>query len=433
MLRALESKNYRLFFTGQIVSLVGNWMTSSATGWLVYRVTGSEQLLGVVGFASQFPTFLGSPFAGVLVDRMPLRATLVVTQTMAMFQSFALAFVVLSGWFDGPAQIHWLIGLAAVQGLINAVDITARQAFVVQLINKREDLPNAIALNSSIVNAARVLGPAAAAALILLVNEGVCFLIDGISYSAVIVALLAIRVAPYVKPARRLAVFASLKEGFVASFGFPPIRAVLALLALVSICGVPYMVLMPIFAKEILHGGAGLYGALSASAGAGALGGAIYLASRRSVLGIGRVLAFAAGAFGLAIIAFSFSTVGWVSLLLMPIAGASMIVQMAGSNTLLQTLADDDKRGRVMAMFAMCFMGTVPIGALLAGWLAGRIGAPSTVFFGGLACVAGAAIFYFMLPGLRVHTRPIYVQRGILPSVADGIKEATIATERAAG
>ena len=430
MVRALQSRNYRLFFSGQIVSLTGNWLTSTATAWLVYRITGSEALLGLVAFAGQFPTFLGAPFAGVWVDRLPLRRVLVITQTLAMLQSFTLAALVLSG------HVHYghLIALAVCQGLINAFDIPARQAFVVQMIEKRDDLPNAIALNSSMVNAARVLGPSIGGVMIArLGGEGPCFLIDGISYIAVIIALLMMSVAPARPRGPALPVLQSLKEGFASSFGFAPIRAVLMLMALVSLCGVPYLVLMPVFAKQVLHGGPWLFGMLSAASGLGALCGGVYLASRRSVLGIGRILGGAAGAFGLTLVAFSFSRSPWLSIPLVMIAGLCMILQMAGSNTLLQTLADDDKRGRVMAMFTMCFMGTVPIGAMISGALAQRVGADWTVFGGGIACTIGAVVFWRVIPRLRALVHPIYVARGILPDIAVGVRDAAVATPRMNG
>jgi MFS family permease len=425
----LRSRNYRLFFAGQLVSLVGTWLTSVANGWLAFRLTGSPILLGVVGFAGQFPTFLFAPFTGVLVDRWPLRRTLVITQCCAMLQSFALAFFALRG----TITVYHLIVLAVVQGLINAVDLPARQAFVVELVDDRSDLPNAIALNSSMVNAARLLGPSAAGVLIALVGEGLCYLIDGVSYIGVIIALLAMTIRPRKRPKRVLPVIESLNEGFRFSFGFAPIRAVLLLMALVSLAGVPYMVLMPVFAREVLGGDSITLGLLMGAAGFGALAGAIYLAARRTVLGLGRVVGFAAMAFGAGLVAFSFSRSLWLSLSLMPITGACMIVQMAGSNTFLQTLVDDDKRGRVMAMFTMSFMGMVPIGSLISGTLASHIGAPRTVMLGGLTCIVGGILFERVRPHMRKLVEPIYIERGILPAVATGIRDADAATTRVGG
>ena len=431
MLRALRSRNYRLFFAGNLVSLVGNWLTTTATGWLVFRLTGSSAKLGIIGFCSQFPTFLLSPFAGVLVDRWKLRRAIVGTQTAAMIQSFLLAALVLSN----SATFVYLLLLSLAQGVINAIDIPARQAFVVQMLEDRADLPNAIALNSSIVNAARLLGPTAAGLIIAGMKhngEGWCYLIDGISYIFVIIALLMMTIRAAPPPPLRTPVIEALKEGFGASFGFPPIRAVLLLLSTVSIAGVPYMVLMPVFAKDILGGSEKLFGILSSAAGGGALCGAIYLAQRKSVRGMGKVLVAASATFGATLIVFAHSTHMWLSICLLPICGFSMIVQMAGSNTLLQTLADDDKRGRIMAMFAMCFMGTVPIGSLLSGTLAQNIGPQWTVTLGGAACILGAAMFYLKLERLRPHIIPIYVKRGIMPAV-EGVEEATVASEHVTG
>src|SRR4051812_11214122 len=385
VLRALDSRNYRLFFIGQLISMVGNWLTSVATSWLVYRVSGSALLLGIVGFAGQFPTFLLAPFAGVLVDRWRLRRVLVITQTLAMIESFALAYVAFAYTHNHPIPIiPTLIALYVMQGFVNAVDIPARQAFVVEMVDRREDLSNAIALNSSLVNAARLLGPSIGGVLIAAFGEAWCYLIDGVSYIGVIIALLMMKVRDRSGARHHPPVLESLRDGFRYSFGFPPIRAVLLLLALVSLAGVPYMVLMPIFASQVLHGGPKTLGVLMGAAGIGALAGAIYLASRRTVLGLGVIIGIAAMVFGCGLIAFSFSRSIWLSLALMPITGGSMIIQMAGSNTILQTLVDDDKRGRVMAFFTMCFMGMVPIGSLLSGTLATRIGAPHTVMCGGI-------------------------------------------------
>jgi MFS family permease len=432
--RALRSRNYRLFFFGQLISMVGNWLTSVATSWLVYRVTGSPLLLGIVGFAGQFPTFLLAPFAGVLVDRWRVQRVLVTTQTLAMIESFALVYVAYGFNHGHPIPvIPLLLGLNLLQGLINAFDIPARQAFVVEMVDRREDLSNAIALNSSLVNAARLVGPSVGGVLIAAVGEYWCFTIDGISYIAVIIALLMMRMRARVQRKAHPPVWQSLREGFTYSYGFAPIRAVLLLLALVSLAGVPYMVLMPVFAKEVLHGGPKMLGALMGAAGIGALAGALYLAARRTVVGLGRVIVFAAATFGIGLIAFSFSHSFWISLCLMPLTGASMIIQMAGSNTILQTLADDDKRGRVMAFFTMSFMGTVPIGSLVSGALATRIGAPRTVMLGGVLCILGAALFGRILPQLRKLVEPIYIQRGILPQVAVGIRDADTATQNVAG
>jgi MFS family permease len=306
-----------------------------------------------------------------------------------------------------------------MQGLINAFDMPARQAFVVEMVTDRADLPNAIALNSSMVNAARLIGPSVAGLLIALVGEGLCFAIDAVSYVAVIASLVAMQLPARAAPPKAGRVLTQMREGLAYVASSVPIRSVLLLLALVSLMGMPYTVLMPVIATKVLHGGANTLGILMAASGLGALCGALYLASRRSVLGIGRIIAGTAATFGLGLAAFSRSHVLWLSLGLMLITGASMMLQMAASNTFVQTIVDEDKRGRVMSFFAMAFFGTVPFGSLLAGWLAERIGAPNTILFGGACCVAGAALFLRELPALRRATRPIYERLGIIPASAD--------------
>jgi MFS family permease len=419
MLRALGHRNYRLFFSGQSVSLVGTWMTRIATSWLVYRLTGSALLLGVVGFAGQIPSFLLAPFAGVLVDRWNRHRLLVATQVLAMLQSLALAVLALSGRIN----IRHVIWLSVFQGLINAFDMPARQAFVVEMVERREDLPNAIALNSSMVNAARLLGPSAGGVVIAAVGEGWCFMIDAVSYLAVIASLVAMKVTPRMtKQVREANIWRQLGEGFRYAARFAPIRKVLTLLALVSLVGMPYTVLMPVFADEVLRGGPNTLGLLMAASGVGALAGAMFLAARKSVLGLGTLIPLTAAAFGAGLIAFSFSRSLWLSLALMVVTGLGFMVQMAASNTVLQTIVDEDKRGRVMSFYTMAFMGTAPFGSLLAGSIADRIGAPRTLLFGGLGCIAGALWFAFSLPKLRQDVRPIYVRIGILPEMAAGIQ-----------
>ncbi|MDQ5835738.1 MAG: MFS transporter [Acidobacteriota bacterium] len=418
MLRALGHKNYRLFFSGQSVSLVGTWMTRIATSWLVYRLTGSALLLGVVGFAGQIPSFILAPFAGVLVDRWNRHRLLVATQVLSLVQSLALALLALTG----VIQIRHVIWLSVLQGLINAFDMPARQAFVVEMVERREDLPNAIALNSSMVNATRLLGPSLGGIVIAAVGEGWCFLIDAVSYVAVVASLLAMRVTPRMtEPVREANMLRQLREGFTYAARFAPIRKVLMLLALVSLVGMPYTVLMPVFADEVLHGGPNTLGLLMAASGVGALVGAMFLAARKSVLGLGTLIPVTAAAFGAGLIAFSFSRVLWLSLALMVVTGLGFMVQMAASNTVLQTIVEEDKRGRVMSFYTMAFMGTAPFGSLLAGSVAERIGAPHTLLFGGLGCIAGALWFAFSLPALRRDVRPIYVRIGVLPEMAAGI------------
>ena len=420
-LRALRSRNYRLFFTGQTVSLIGTWMTQIATSWLVYRLTGSALLLGVVGFASRIPAFLLGPFAGVWVDRWNRHRTLVVTQILSMLQSFALAGLALAGIIT-IREVIWL-GLA--QGLINAFDMPARQAFVIQMVEDRADLGNAIALNSSMVNAARLLGPSIAGVVIAAVGEGYCFLIDGFSYLAVIASLLAMRISAVQQTGTRKAIPHELKEGWSYVTHFVPIRSILLLLALVSLVGMQYTVLMPIFAAQVLQGGPHTLGFLMGASGVGALVGAMFLASRRSVLGLGRIVPMAAASFGVGLIALGLSRVLWLSLMLMLFVGGAMMTQMAASNTILQTIVQDDKRGRVMSFYSMAFLGMAPFGSLLAGALANRLGAPRTVMISGSICIAGAGWFASQLGAIRDLVHPIYRKLGIISEVAIGIQDAS--------
>ena len=422
--RALQSRNYRLFFGGQSISLIGTWMQQIATSWLVYRLTNSPFMLGVVGFAGQIPTFLFAGIAGVLADRLHRHRMVIVTQTLAMVQAFILAFLMLTR----AVTVWQIIVLSIFLGLLNAFDMPARQAFIVDLIEKREDLGNAIALNSTMFNAARLLGPSIAGILIAALGEGMCFLLNGISYLAVIGSLFAMTIRPRIKKVRRAHVVEELREAFSYSFGFPPIRSILLLLALVSLIGMPYTVLMPVFAKDVFHGGAHTLGFLVGASGIGALAGTMYLASRRTVRGLGKVIAVSASLFGAGLIAFSLSRILWFSLLLMLVTGFGMVVQFASSNTILQTIVDDDKRGRVMSMFTMAFSGTAPIGSLLAGGLASRIGAPTTLLLGGVCCILGSFLFTRALPALREMVRPIYVRKGIIPEVASGLQAAATLT-----
>jgi MFS family permease len=421
MLRALESRNYRLFFFGQVVSLVGTWITTTATNWLIYRLTGSALMLGTVGFAGQFPAFLFGPVAGIFVDRWDRHRLLIVTQTLSMLQSFALAALVLSG----RITIEWLVVLSVLQGLVNSFDMPARQSFLLTMIENKEDLGNAIALNSSMVNLARLLGPSIAGIVIAVAGEGVCFFIDGVSYIGVIVGLLMMRITRRQAAApKRGSALGQFTEGFKYAFGFRPIRSIMLLLALVSLVGVPYSVLMPIFAKTVFNGGPRTLGLLMTSSGCGALIGALWLARRQSVVGLGRVIPIAGGMFGVGLIAFSFMHVLWLAMPCLVVAGFGFVVQMASSNTVIQTIVDDEKRGRVMSFYMMAFLGTAPFGSLMAGWLSSRIGAAETLQLGGTCCIAGAVWFARGLPEIRAAVRPIYIRLGIIPEVASGLAQA---------
>jgi MFS family permease len=408
--RAFASRNYRLFFSGQSVSLIGTWITRIATSWLVYRLTGSVLLLGVVGFCGQIPTLLLAPFAGVLVDRWDRHRILVVTQALSLAQSAALAALTLAGIITVP---HVLL-LQIAQGVINAFDTPARQAFVSEMVEDRADLPNAIALNSSMVNGSRIIGPSIGGIVIAAVGEGWCFALDAVSYVAVIASLLAMRLERRPRAPRDTRMGEELATGFRYVTQFVPVRSALLLLSLVSVMGMPYTVLMPAISTNVLHGGPNTLGFLMTASGAGALGGALYLASRRSVLGLGRATAVAATTFGVGLAAFSLSRSLWLSLLLLPVVGAGMMVTMAATNTIIQTIVREELRGRVMAFYTMAFLGTAPIGSLFAGLAADRIGPQRTILFGGLSCAAAGVWFALRLPRLRELVRPIYVERGIL-------------------
>jgi MFS family permease len=403
-LRALRHRNYRLFFFGQLVSLSGTWMQSVAQSWLAYRLTGSAAMLGLVGFAGQIPALLFSPAGGLVADRFDRRRVLVATQASAMALAFALAALTLAG----RISIHGILALAALSGVVNAFDIPTRQAFAADMVGK-DDLVNAIALNSSVFNGARVAGPAAAGLLVAAIGEGWCFFWNGVSYVAVIAGLLAMRLARRPRPGRHPPALQSLREGFDFVRDNRPVAALLLLLGLVSLTGMPYSVLMPVFADEILGGGARTLGLLMGATGCGALLGAAALATRKSVRGLGGFVAVSAGGLGVALVAFAFSRDFALSVALLVPVGFFMMSEMASSNTLIQSLTPDALRGRVIALYAMMFMGMAPLGALAAGFAAARIGAPATVAAGGAVCIAGALLFARRLPALRAEARQMVV------------------------
>ncbi|HEY9698368.1 MAG TPA: MFS transporter [Trichocoleus sp.] len=415
-LPAFRSRNYRLFFMGQGVSLIGTWMTQIATIWLVYHLTQSPFLLGLVGFASQIPAFFLTPFGGVVGDRWHRRKVLVVTQILSMIQSLALAVLT----FSGAVQIWQIMLLALFQGVVNAVDAPTRQAFVSEMVERREDLPNAIALNSSMFNGARLVGPAVAGVIIAAVGAGYCFLIDGLSYIAVIASLLAMQVKARSNSANQVTslndLLHRLAEGFRYAYNFVPMRSILMLLALVSFMGMQYVVLLPIFATEILKGNAETLGILTAAAGVGALFAGTFLSLRQNVVGLGRFIAIAPTVLGCGLILFAFSRTLWLSTAAMMLVGFGFLLQFASSNTVIQTLVEDDKRGRVMSLYIMSFMGMVPLGNLFGGTLASWIGAPTTLVIDGVFCILGSMLFLRHLPKLRQVVRPIYRSMGILPA-----------------
>lgn len=392
-------------------------MQRVALGWLVYRLTDSAFLLGLVGFAGQLPSFLFAPIAGVLVDRLDRHRLLLYTQVAAMAQALSLAILVLT---DRIAMWHIML-LSILLGFINTLDLTVRQSFLIQMIDRKEDLSNAIALNSSMVNGARMIGPSFAGILITWVGEGFCFLINGISYIAVIAALLMMQLRASPIPHRNNRLFHDLAEGFGYVSGFAPIRAILLLLSLVSLMGMSYVVLMPVFAKDILQGGPLLFGNMMTAAGIGALIGALSLAFRQSVIGLGKWIGGAAGMMGIGLILTALSREIWLSILLITVVGFAMMVQMAASNTILQTIVDETKRGRVMSFYTMALIGMAPFGSLIAGALAAKFGAPTALIIGGLCCLIGAIVFSSRLPALRMKVRPIYEKLGIIPNIASAI------------
>jgi MFS family permease len=413
--RALRHRNFRLFAGGQSISLIGTWMTRIATGWLVYHLTSSALLLGIVSFAGQIPTFLLAPFAGVWVDRWDRHRVLVWTQVGSMLQSFALAALTLSRHIN----IHEVLWLSALQGAINAFDMPARQSFLVQMVEDRRDLGNAIAINSSMVNLARLVGPSLAGMLIAVTSEGWCFLIDGISYIAVIASLLLMQLNVAAVTQATTSMLTQLKEGWNYVAESAPIRNILLLFGLISLMGMPFVVLMPIFAAQVLHGGPHTMGFLMAALGLGSLVSAISLVLRKSVRGLLRMLPIASGIFGSGLVLFGFSHVLWLSLALMFVTGYGMLQGMTASNAIIQTIVTEDKRGRVMSYYTVAFVGMAPFGSLFAGWLAHLIGAPRTVVVSGVCCMLGAAWFITRIKSIRAEMRPIYQQLGILPPVME--------------
>ncbi|HVW08675.1 MAG TPA: MFS transporter [Bryobacteraceae bacterium] len=409
--RALRHRNFRLFFFGQSISLIGSWMTRLATTWLVYRLTHSALLLGVVNFAGQIVTFLVAPFAGVLIERVDRRKLLVWTQAAAAVQSLALAALTLMHVITMPE----ILGLAALQGLINAFDMPARQAFLIQMVNDKSDLGNAIAINSSMANGGRLIGPAIAGIVIAVAGEGVCFLIDGVSYLAVIASLIAMRITAEKTSRPTLGLVEGLREGWNYVSTFRPVRSVLLLFGLMAFVGFPYTVLLPLIAAQVLHGGAATLGWLTAASGIGALASALSLTLRKTVVGLTRMLQIAAALLGAGLVLLGFSHTLWISLALLLVVGFGMMQGPSISNTIIQTLTTEDKRVRVMSYYTAVFFGTTPFGSLLAGTLADRFGPLHTVMVTGTCCLIGALWFTMELPKMRAVMRPIYQEMGLLP------------------
>ncbi len=414
--RALRHRNFRLFLTGQGISLMGTWMTRLALSWLTYRLTGSALLLGLVGFSGQIGTALLCPFAGVWVDRLDRRKLLVATQVASALQSLALAFLTLRGIIT----VREILALAAVQGLIDAFDMPARQTFMIQMVGRdRDDLSNAIALNSSNVNLARLLGPALAGLVIARLGEGYCFLVDGLSYLAVIASLLMmrnIRQPTSVRPKQPLG--AQMREGWTYVSTFQPIRTILLLFAVSSIMGMPFITLLPIFASRVFHGGPHTLALLTTACGLGSLVSALALAMRKSVRGLTSSLLHAAILFGASLVLFGLSRHLWLSLVCMLLAGYGMMQGLAGSNTVIQTIVPEGRRGRVMGFYTLAFVGMMPFGSLLSGYLAQHLGAPHALLLCGAGVLLGALWYATELPRLRRDLRPVYTDLGLMEPIA---------------
>jgi MFS family permease len=410
LFRALRHRNYRLFFMGQSVSLAGTWITRIATSWLVYRLTGSALLLGLSGFCGQIAMLFLTPFTGVLIDRWNRHTVLLVTQTLALAQSASLAVLSLRG----VITVHEVLALQLFQGLINSFDTPARQSFVVRMVDDPHDLSNAIALNSTMVNGSRIIGPSLGGVLIAWVGEGPCFAIDAVSYLFVIVSLLAMRLSPSPARPERESLATELRAGLAYVSGFRPARTLLLQLAMVGLLSMPYTALMPVMASQVLKGGPHTLGALMTAQGAGALAAALYLASRQSVLGLGRLITIATTGFGLGLIAFSLSHLLWLSILILLVVNGGFMLMLAATNTILQTIVEEHLRGRVMAYYAMAMLGTAPIGSLLGGMLATHIGAPETIRLGGVACLICTLWFAWQRQAMIADIRPIYQSQGIL-------------------
>ncbi len=421
MVRAFRHRNFRLYFGGQSVSLIGTWIQQIALGWTIYELTHSSWLLGLVSFAGQLPLFVLTPFAGVLVDRWDRHRTLIITQSLSMLQALALALVVSTH----TLRVWNLVALNVLAGVILAIDLPARQAFIAEMVGSGRDLPNAVALNSFVINGGRMLGPAIAGLLLTIVSPAVCFFVNAISYLPVVGALGAMRLEKREPSPPQSTPLQELVEGVRYAAGFPPIWAILLLVALVSLLGLPYAVLMPIFAAEILHGDAHTLGLLMTAPGIGALLGTVYLASRKSIDGAGARVAVGATIFGAGLLCVGLARGQTVSLIALGFVGLGTIVQLATSNTVLQTIVDDDKRGRIMSLYTTAFMGMAPFGSILGGALAHHIGVPLTFIIGGSLCMAGAVFFSTKIPVLRRMVLPIYARKGIIPEIASGLGSAS--------
>ncbi len=421
LLRSLSHRNFRLFFLGQGISLTGTWMQQIAMSWVVFRLTGSSFQLGIVLFCGQLPALLLSPLAGVLVDRWGRRRLLLITQSLAMIQAFVLAALDITD----TIAVWQILPLSLFLGIVNTFDITGRQAFLIEMVSDRKDLSNAIALNSSLMNIARLLGPSLAGLLLAETSASVCFLVNGISYFAVLIALLAMRLAPHVLRQQSLGLRDGLREGFQYAFHFLPIRVILLVCCSASMVGSSYNVILPEYAVQVLHGNARALGLMGTAAGLGALSGALFLASRKSVVGLGKWIWIGLVLMGFGFMAFAWATQFWMAFVALTVIGFGLMVQIAASNTLLQTIVEEDKRGRVMSFFTMAFLGMAPFGSLLTGYVAGTLGISFAFIINGGVCLISALAFFVVLPRLRVLIHPIYVRLNIVSPIVTGIEMAS--------
>jgi len=410
ILRGFQHRNFRLFFIGQTLTMIGTWMQYIAISWLIYRLTGSAFMLGMTGFALQIPILLVSPFAGVWVDRFDRRKLLMLTQALALAQALVLAALTVSGLI----QVWHVLVISLFLGTVNAFANPTRGTFLLEMVESRENLPNAIALNSLIMNSARFVGPSIAGAVLAFAGEGWCFLLNAFSYLALIVALLMMRVKPAATRAMNAHWFEDLKQGFRYAFGFLPSRYLLLLVAAVSMTTSPYQHMMPIFAGEVFGGDARTLGLLISGAGMGAFAGTAYLAGRTSLRGLSRIILIAGFSAGLGLMLFSQSRLLWLSLLLMLPIGFGLIVTATSTNTILQTIADEGTRGRVVSIYHMCFLGTPPLGNFIAGSVASRIGAPLTLLIFGALCTVAAFAFALQIETWRAAIRPVYQRLGVV-------------------
>jgi len=411
LFRTLKYRNYKLFFTGQGISLIGTWIQIIAMNWLVYELSGSAFVLGVVGFLSRFPILILSPFAGVLADRKNRYKLLILTQIFSMIQAAILTILV----FAGTIQVWHIFILGTFLGVINAFDTPIRQSFISDIVEKKEDLSNAIALNSVLFNTARLIGPSIAGIILATVGEGWCFLLNTLSFVAILITLMFMKVPPQKIIVSVKSPLKEFKDGFIYVYRNIPIRIVLLVLAVVSLMGMSFQVLMPIFAKDVLNGQAHTLGFLMSAVGLGAVTGGIMLASRKSIIGLGRVIAISTTIFSISLILFAISRSQLISMFLLYFTGLGMITQMASSNTIIQTLTDENMRGRVMSFYTIAFMGTVPLGNLFAGILAGIIGETYTVMLSGISSLFAAIYFYYKLPEIRKYAKPIIIKKNLYP------------------